>query len=90
LRSIVSAAQNEEKENTQQRGTNRHKEKRIVGGTLRKWGIAKFHSNSIMWPGTKYIIKGKVMASSSLSCDEFYEFVIAHDSSMHQSVSTTH
>jgi hypothetical protein len=60
LRSIVSAAQNEEKENTQQRGTNRHKEKRIVGGTLRKWGIAKFHFNSIMWPGTKYIIKGKV------------------------------
>jgi hypothetical protein len=41
LRSIVSAAQNEEKENTQQRGTKRDKDKRIVGGTLQEMGDSK-------------------------------------------------
>jgi hypothetical protein len=41
LRSIVTAAQNEEKENTQQRGTKRDKEKRIVGGTLQEMGDSK-------------------------------------------------
>jgi hypothetical protein len=48
LRSIVSAAQKEEKEDDRQRGTNRDKEKRFEGGgAFWKWEIEafQFHFN---------------------------------------------
>jgi hypothetical protein len=42
------------------------------------------------WLGTKYTIRGKVVASLSLGRGESCEYVVARDSSMHQSVPTMH
>jgi hypothetical protein len=40
--------------------------------------------------GIEYTIRGKVVASPKSGCGESCEYVVAHGSSMHQSVSITH
>ncbi len=44
----------------------------------------------VSWPCIKYTIRGKVVTSPSSGCGESCKSMFAHDSSVHQSVSTTH
>ncbi len=44
----------------------------------------------VLWLGTKYIVRGKVMLPPSLGRGESCEFMFARGSSLHLSVPTTH